>query len=278
MRSRILSGETGHARLHPVEHRFRYPLFYFVLEIGELDAVGCPPLFARNRWGMFSLRDRDYLAPEEGSIETKFRALLASNGVTWRDEAAYLVTMPRVLGYIFNPVSFYLVFDSAKRLTAMVCEVNNTFGEKHLYTHIPEAPAALPYTFTLTKEFFVSPFFDTTGTYEVTIRSFEERFDVGITLVKEQPVFWAGLTGAWRPFSRGNLLRLLVTFPLTAFLTVTRIHLHAVRLRLKNLVPWMKPNPVSPRTVRSNQRLIHRVRLGIIALWRRRSGVVDERS
>jgi len=275
VRSRILAGETGHARLHPVEHRFRYPLFYFVFDIRELEAVECRPLFARNRAAIFSLRERDYLASEVGSLETKLRSLLSANGFQWGDEAAYLVTMPRVLGYIFNPVSFYLVFDAAQHLCAMVCEVNNTFGEKHLYTHIPQAPAALPYTFPLTKEFFVSPFFDTTGRYEVAVRSFEERFDVGITLIKEQPVFWAGLSGEWRPFSRGSLLRLLATFPLTAFLTMTRIHLHAVRLRVKKLVPWMKPKPVSPRTVRSNQNLIHRLRLGIIAFWRRRSGAVD---
>jgi DUF1365 family protein len=271
VRSRLLIGETGHARLAPIKHEFRYPLFYFVCELHELKELERSRLLAINRWGVLALWERDYLGPEPGTIIEKLEGILRSNGYEWGDAEAFLVTMPRVAGYVFNPVSFYLLFDETKRLTAMVCEVNNTFGEKHIYTHVPSIPATLPYSFELTKEFYVSPFFDTTGIYEVTVRSFHERLDLGIVLKKEQPVFWAGLEGEWWPFSSAQILRTLVSFPFTAFLTMTRIHLHAVRLRVKSLVPWMRPDPLSPRTVRSKQNLIHRVRLGIIRLWRWRS-------
>jgi DUF1365 family protein len=271
VRSRILIGETGHARLEPVRHDFRYPLFYLAFELHELSACQRGRLLAVNRRGLFSLRESDYLGPRSGTIVEKLRALLEANGFEWRDEEAFLITMPRVLGYIFNPVSFYLVFNQQRELTAMVCEVNNTFGEKHLYTHIPATPVALPYAFELTKEFYVSPFFDTNGTYEITVRSFDERLDIGIVLKRDTPVFWAGLSGEWRPFTTAGLWSVVVQFPFTAFLTMNRIHLHAVKLRLKSLIPWMKPAPLSPRTVRSEQRLIHRVRLGIIRFWRWRS-------
>ena len=275
MKSVIYRGETRHARLAPVRHEFRYPLFYLALELGELETLGHSRILGIDRAALLSIRQDDYLGPEGGAIAPRLRELLGREGFVWGEATAYLVTMPRLCGYVFNPVSFYLVFDGARRLSAMVCEVNNTFGEKHLYVHVPPEPAALPYRYALTKNFYVSPFFDTSGRYTITVGSFFERLDIGIGLEKESPIFWADLQGHGEPFRSRALLGLLVRFPFTVFLTMSRIHLHAVRLHLKKLVPWMKPAPLSPWTVRSNQHLIHRLRLGIIAFWRRRSGVSD---
>lgn len=260
-------------RISPVRHEFSYPLFYLGIELSELGASSLGGLCRVDRNGLLSIRQDDYLGPEGGAIAPRLRILLRRAGFEWREEDIYLVTVPRLCGYVFNPVSFYLAFDSAKRLRAMVCEVNNTFGEKHLYVHVPPEPTTLPHTFDLTKEFYVSPFFDTTGRYTVTVRSFFDRLDIGIALDKDGPVFWAGLVGEAEPLRPGALRRALVRFPAAIVLTMTRIHLHAVRLRLKKLVPWMKPTPLSPWTVRSNQHLIHRLRLGILSVWRRCSGV-----
>jgi DUF1365 family protein len=275
VKSLIYRGETRHVRLAPVRHEFQYPLFYLALELGELETLRGGRILGIDRGALLSIRQNDYLGPEGGAIAPRLREILRREGFMWGDEAAYLVTVPRLCGYVFNPVTFYLIFDGARRLGAMVCEVNNTFGEKHLYVHVPPEPVALPYRYELTKNFYVSPFFDTSGRYTISVGSFFERLDIGIGLEKESPVFWAGLEGRGESLRTPALIALLARFPFTVFLTMTRIHLHAVRLRLKKLVPWMKPAPLSRWTVRSNQRLIHRLRLGIIAFWRRRSGAVD---
>src|SRR5690606_30187627 len=116
-------------------HQFTYPLFSLRVRLNELSELGKAGgfLFSYNAWGVFSLRDSDLLSRWEGGLEEKLATLLEEQGI--KEVPAYVdvVTHPRLFGYVFNPVSFFLCFQETGDLMALVAEVHNTFGERHVY-------------------------------------------------------------------------------------------------------------------------------------------------
>ena len=134
MRSRIYVGHVTHARLEPVGHSFRYPAFVFAVDVDELPELDRRlRLFAHNRRGVFSLRDGDYLGSPDGDLRTKLAERIDAAGAEIPLARIELVTTPRVIGHTFNPASFYYCYANDGRLSGIVVEVNNTFGEAHLY-------------------------------------------------------------------------------------------------------------------------------------------------
>ena len=134
MNSKLYTGLVEHERFHPASHRLIYKLYMYALDLGELEALDHRfPLFGYNRLRPVSFYDRDYLGRISVSIRRKVlehvSAYIPPEGV----ERIILVTSPRWLGYVFNPASFYFCFSHDGRLLAAVTEVNNTFGEKHVY-------------------------------------------------------------------------------------------------------------------------------------------------
>jgi DUF1365 family protein len=170
-------------------------------------------------------------------------------------------------------VSFYLLRKPSHELTHLICEVHNTFGDKHVYLLSAPPHGALPQSFTFPKEFFVSPFFEVSGEYQIDLRKWGKELDIEVSLQKDGArVFRADLRGVATPLTRGALLKLLVQFPLTALLTMTRIHHQALRLYLRGLRPFRKPATRHPATIRSAPRAIHLLRMRAVA-WLSLRGV-----
>jgi cyclopropane-fatty-acyl-phospholipid synthase len=185
--------------------------------------------------------------------------------------------MPRILGYVFNPVSFFICYDASGSVIACITQVNNTFGETHIYPLVTE-PKRAPVSWRFPKQFFVSPFFDSEGEYVVSLNELGSRLAIEVDLWKGgERVFGSSLRGASQPFSSANILKNLIIFPWNVLLTMPRIHLQALVLFFRRkAVPYVKPKPSSVYTVRSKQNLIHRIRLGLLSLLRligRRGGV-----
>jgi cyclopropane-fatty-acyl-phospholipid synthase len=180
-----------------------------------------------------------------------------------------LVTMPRYVGYVFNPVSFFACFDSEERVVAFITQVNNTFGETHVYPLICE-PTQLPVTWRFSKDFFVSPFFDTEGDYEVILKEEGQTLTIEVNLEKEKKrAFSATLRGVAEPLTRRRLWQVVRRYPLTTFLTMPRIHLQALTLYFAvRTCPFKKPTPNHPYTIRSRQNIIHKARLALLSLMR----------
>jgi len=162
-RSSIAFGEVAHWRAEPRQHSFSYPLFTFQFDVDELDtpatlsSLVSSYFLGVNSRAIFSVRADDYLRGPGG-----FRERV---GARERPHRITLITMPRYFGYVFNPVSFFACFDSEERVVAFITQVNNTFGETHVYPLVCE-PAPLPNLWRFSKEFFVSPFFDSEGNPE----------------------------------------------------------------------------------------------------------------
>jgi DUF1365 family protein len=240
MRSALLAGTVVHRRLRPFPHGFRYGLVMYRLDLDELDEVNAKlRLFGVDRARPVSFRRADHL-PD-------VRALVRSHGVEEPIARVDLVTSARVFGYVFNPVSFFFCYAADDRLTAIVCEVNNTFGESH--TYVLTTPAA-PGEWQEKKVFHVSPFFTLDGTYRFRFTVSPERLDAGIDLYRDGELqFVSHLQLARRPFTDGEVLGSLVRYPLITLKVIGAIHWQALRLWWKGAIYHPKP-PYDPESAR----------------------------
>ena len=256
MRSSLFHGIIWHTRFWPVKHSLRYPLYLFGFDLDELETLDRSlRLFGLNRFRPVALYDRDYLTEGEGTIREKLLRFLAAEGVAGQAMRIILVTSPRHFIRVFNPVSFYYVFDPAEELLCVVAEVNNTFGERHLYLlRLAEAnPGGFPARFRAPKAFHVSPFNDMEGAYEFTFGDIRSELSVRIDLKRgETLAFSAELRGRKAPLDNPTLLRTLLSHPLVPHLTMSRVYREAAKLYFLRKLPYHpKPIPVHPLTTRT---------------------------
>jgi cyclopropane-fatty-acyl-phospholipid synthase len=259
MNSRIIPARLEHRRKWPREHSFGYDLLLYLFDLNELEGLDRGvSLFGYNRSRPVSLHDEDYLAPGSGSIRSKLAGHLQGEGIEVLDsDTLLLLTGPRVLGYVFNPVSFHFLLRD-RIPVCITAEVNNTFGEKHLYTLHPPQAGGFPFEFEQDKGFHVSPFFDLCGSYRFRFEDITRDLDVAITLVRDGiEVFSARLSrnGTARPVSSGAILSDLARRPLAPHLTWPRILRQASALWAgKRITFHPKPAPADPMTIRTRQR------------------------
>ena len=234
----LLIARVRHLRRTPVRHALCYEVPYLCFPADRLhDLAG--PLFSLNRFNLFSLYDCD------DGVGTAHNEILQR----YRIEAASIerIIMPRLLGFVFNPVSFRLCRDGAGHLRAVLAEVHNTFGERHLYIcRRPDGGAIGPDDVVETeKVFHVSPFLPVRGRYRFRFNCDDTRIDIRIDYDDgDERVLTTSMIGTRRPLGTRSLLACAVRFPLMTFMTVARIYLHALRLKLKGL-PYLRKPPQS---------------------------------
>jgi len=267
--SRLYDAKVRHERHVPVRHEFEYRVPVFVFDLAELESGAVDgPLFRRrvapgsdSAKGpalprLLSLREADYLYDEPNGMRGKLAKALAAGGISrdLADGAVRLVTSARFLGYAFNPVNFWLLLgdSQANGLAAAVAEVNNTFGEKHLYV-LGDGQAQFPARYFAPKAFHVSPFNDMQGDYEFVIKDPRDGLDLSVNLIKDggplmEGRLWSDSPGM--PVSAGALAGFL-THP-QRVLTYPRIVRQAAKLYFRRRLPvHTKPMPSSPMTIRT---------------------------
>jgi cyclopropane-fatty-acyl-phospholipid synthase len=283
--SRIYAGVLEHERLGPVAHRFRYPVYLYGFDLDELATLDRTlPGFGYNRTRIVSMHDRDYLDDGPGSIRDKLMRVLGAHGLAGEVARVELVTAARYFGHVFNPVSFHHCYGSDGALRCVVAEVNNTFGERHLYVldALEARDGAHETRRPVPKAFHVSPFYDVQGDYRFRFGDLRAGLDVSIEVHRDgAPAFRARLTGTARPLTGGALAATLARYPLTAALTVPRILWQAGKLRFAKRLPVHdKPEPADTGTFRRRDPswLERRAeRLVLRALGRIRRGSLDVR-
>ena len=170
MKHLLYRGHTSHVRMGETPHRFAYPLLFVRVELEALESLSTRRWFCYNRRGLLSLNDLDYITRGPGSIRAKLLGVLREAHIATPVVKIVLVTPPRLLGRGFVPVSFYFLYDENSRLIGVVAEVNNTFGERHLYI-LQESIAPDPgyeFGFRCDKAFHVSPFYDRRGILRIS--------------------------------------------------------------------------------------------------------------
>jgi len=253
MNSRVYTGKVTHVRLGPVRHRFVYPACFYGLDLAELADLGrLAPVFGYNAAALAAIHDGDYLGKKEGSIGEKLTAFLTARGLTSDVARVELMTVARCCHYAYNPVNFYLCYRSDGSLACAAAEINNTYGETHLYLlDEPVRPGGgYQAAFRAKKEFFVSPFYDLRGEYVFRFGRSGDKTKIQVELwCAGRLALWARLCGQGVPLTRGSVLRAIVRAPLTAALTMPRIIWQALSLKRKGLKALLKPAPSSPMTI-----------------------------
>ncbi|GET40855.1 DUF1365 domain-containing protein [Microseira wollei] len=256
MTSRIYVGHLMHTRLEPVKHSFVYPVYFFEFDLSELSKLNKNLImFGYNQVRPIAIHDKDYLGNGEESIQVKLISFLNKKGCSDDIYSIKLVTVARYFNYVFNPISFFYCYRQDGSLRCTVAEINNTYGEKHLYIlDCPEQPRpGFQARYRVSKEFYVSPFNDLKGDYEFHFSEIDELIDIRINILRdEREVFVSRIWGKAIPLNSENLIRTLVRYPMSAALAMPRITWQALVLRYwKGLNPVLKPKPSSEMTIRT---------------------------
>jgi DUF1365 family protein len=238
-RSCLYKCTVMHHRLTPKEHRFTYSLFLFCLDLDEIPAICARTKgLSYNRFNVYSFRDSDHLKTTGAgrSVKQNLTAYLAQNGVDFpEDGRVILLTMPRVLGYIFNPVSFYFCFNAAGVPLCALAEVGNTFGEMKPYLlAAPDADGV--FRLRTPKHFYVSPFSALDLDFDFKLRVPGEALEIHINdLQGESTVLLSTLAGTRVPLTSARLAWLTLQFPFLTLKVIFLIHWQALLLWLKRL-------------------------------------------
>jgi cyclopropane-fatty-acyl-phospholipid synthase len=257
MKSRLYRGYVRHTRLIPTHHRFEYPFYFYGFDLAELFRLDRRlPLFGYNRLRPAGIHDADYLEQKSGSIQEKLMGLLARQGLADRVSDVFLITAARYFHYVFNPVSFYYCFTDQQKLCCVVAEVNNTFGERHLYIldQLESRVDGFMARAGAQKTFHVSPFNNMQGTYDFFLSGVEQEVDIRIHLSRhDETVLKTQLWGEPVELNARNHLKMLATHPLIPHLTIPRIYRQALQLHFGKKLPiHPKPVPTHPMTIRKN--------------------------
>ncbi|MBN2466784.1 MAG: DUF1365 family protein [Deltaproteobacteria bacterium] len=255
MNSRLFSGYVRHTRLTPIRHRLQYSVYGYCFDLDELDYLDRTlPFFGYNRFRPASIYDADYLDESRGTIRDKLLRFLTQAGYSRDVSTIIMITSARYFNYVFNPVSLYYCFANNQDLACTVAEVNNTFGERHVYIpeRIDEDVTGFPVRFRAPKQFHVSPFNDMAGTYEFVFADIHKELNIRINLYKDDDLaFYAELWGTFIPLTAWNHAKNLLKHPLLPHLTIPRIYGEATKLYfLKKLTYHPKPVPISMMTIR----------------------------
>jgi len=248
--SALYSGSVMHQRLRPARHRLRYRVFSLLVDLDELpDLARRLRLFSLNRFNLFSLHERDHGAGAERGLRAHVDAQLHEAGLQ-TGGAIRLLSMPRILGHVFNPLSVYFCHRPDGPLQALLYEVNNTFGERHSY--LIEVDPALGERETIVqscdKRFHVSPFLALDLRYRFGIDApHPDRGELRISITAsdaEGPVLTACLDAGRRALDDKALAIAFLTHPLLTLKVVSAIHWEALRLWIKGV--RLHPRPPAP--------------------------------
>ncbi|ARN23181.1 DUF1365 domain-containing protein [Piscinibacter gummiphilus] len=233
-------GQVRHTRLRPVPNRFAYPTYFLMLPMRSLRAQPSPDL-PRNRFGLVSFHDRDHGDGRDDSLAW-LDELLAREGIADAAGEVWLHCYPRVLGHTFKPVSFWYCHRTDGSLAAVVVEVNNTFGERHCYL-LTGPGLAFGRELQATKVFHVSPFCRVAGTYRFRfMRTGEGRTVVRIDHDDEQgALLQTSVSGHLEPLDTRSLRAAFFGMPLMTLGVIVRIHWQALRLWVKRVPFFRKP-------------------------------------
>ena len=238
-----IEGWTWHGRKGDLENAFRYSVDYVMFN--ATHKILGPSLFSRNAAGVFSVYDTDHGGPpNRGRGVAWVKDVLRSHGVELEGDIL-LLAQPRVLGHVFNPVSFWLCHNATGDICAVISEVTNTFGDRHSYLcHHDDLRPILPTdTLSAQKIFHVSPFQPIDGNYVFRFDIRPDKIGIWIDLQIPGGGVMANLIGPRRPLRTVDILRALLRRPFGSRRVLGLIHWQAFKLWRKGAKYRKRPSP-----------------------------------
>ena len=259
MKSALYFGRVTHTRAFPRRHRLSYGVWYLLLDLDELPALDRSLRgFTVDRPGPVSFHARDHGARDGSPLRPWIEGYLTEAGIDLEGGAIRLLSFPRVLGYVFNPITVWFCHHRDGDLRALLYEVSNTFGERHSYlVPVEGATAGDLVRRRFDKELFVSPFIDMAARYDFTTRVPDERVTIAVReAVADGQVLTAVLDAGRAPLTGRTLARAFFGYPLVTAKVIGGIHWEAMKLWIKG-APYRRRGapPAHPVTILAPRRV-----------------------
>lgn len=241
----LLRAKVMHHRLIPRRNRFVYGVYYLCFPLSVLPTLACGML-KTEKSGLLSFRARDYGARDGSDPEGWIRGVLAGQGLDQADGEIVLLTLPRVMGYLFNPVSFWFCLDKQGKLRAVLAEVSNTFSERHNYlvAHADQRPIEPDEWLECEKVFYVSPFLNVEGKYLFRFNYSNDSVGVWINYFTQKGKVLETFVGGPRvDLNVSSLRKVFFAFPLVTLKVIGLIHYQAIKLWIKKIKYVVRPKP-----------------------------------
>lgn len=235
---------VNHTRVSPKKHAFRYRVFMLAIDLDEFPHLA---LLSKNRFNIFSIDDRDHIRTDPSkSIRENLITWLANNGSEIpADARIVLLTFPRILGYSFNPVSFYYIYSKSGEPLSAVAEVTNTYREMKLFP-LGEPLQNGGFDHLVTKDFYVSPFSDPNDVFHFRVGQPTQEWTVHIDNHSNgKPSLLSSIRSKARPLTTARLAWYALKYPLLSLRIIVGIHWHAMLLFLKKIPYFPKSTPIS---------------------------------
>ncbi len=235
MTSFIYNGTVIHKRFKPKLHFFKYKVFSLLIDLSELDNLGKDiNLFSYNRFNLISFFDKDHGDRDGSSLLEWVKKNLKANKINTEEIKIKLLCYPRILGYVFNPLSVFYVYDKSDDLISVLYEVKNTFGEQHTYIFKVENDNLLQHD--CSKKFHVSPFIEMNCNYFFRILKPGEKISVIIDQYQlDEKILYASQEGKRVDFTSAELFKSYLKHPLMTFKIISAIHFEAFKLWAKGI-------------------------------------------
>ncbi len=235
MISSIYNGTVVHKRFKPRIHFFRYKVFSLLIDLSELSTLDKKiNFFSYNRFNLISFFDKDHGERDGTSLIEWVKKNLRENNIDAEEIKIKLLCYPRILGYVFNPLSIFYIYNNNEKLISILYEVKNTFGEQHTYVFKIENDNLLQHN--CEKKFHVSPFIEMNCNYFFRILKPSEKISVIIDQYQSnEKILFASQDGKRADLTSAELMKSYLKHPLMTFKIILAIHFEAFKLWAKGI-------------------------------------------
>jgi DUF1365 family protein len=256
----VINGKVMHKRFAPKENSFTYPIYYFSLPLAKLNELKKSKSLKIDRFSLTSFYRKDHgEKSENGDLNIWAYQQLTKFHLQNKVKSVTLISMPRILGFVFNPVSFWLCFDEKEQLRAIIYEVNNTFGETHSYVCAKQNQSVIEENDWMIahKEFHVSPFLPRDGHYQFRIKLTTQKIGLWIDYYNKEGrrTLTTSLKGKLEELTKSSQRKAFWQTPFVTLQAITLIHWQALKLKIKGVkffkLPKQKSKNVSSSITRS---------------------------
>ena len=233
--SKIYNGKVIHRRFKPKKHYFKYRVFSLLLDLDDLEEINNKiAMFSYNKFNIISFFDKDHGARDGTPLKNWVQKNLENIGIDDKKIKIKILCYPRILGYVFNPLSVIFIYNKDNKVISIFYEVKNTFGEQHTYIFKTQDTKIIRNS--CSKKFHVSPFIEMECNYKFRVSKPSDKISIIIDQSdKEGKLLFASQDGDVKNFSNKNLLISFILHPLMTFKVIVAIHYEAFKLWIKGI-------------------------------------------